>query len=298
MGSSDYASIPLELALARKGLPVWRLQASRLLETPQLITGRTLLWATSQSGRSGEIVALLAALPKANRPTVVAVTNDPESPLAAGGDLVIGLHSGSEATVSTKSYLNTLAVMFRAAALFAGRGEQAAIDEIVEAAKSLRTRLGEPVDAIRSIAQRAVTRPNPRFALIAGGVDSTSALTGALIMKEAARVAAEGYVGGAFRHGPLELAGESLTAVLLGGSSSSSETLTRLAGDLARTGSLVVAIAPANLSGAEHIPVPQPDFSRLVHTMYSLQMLSVELAKASGLVPGEFRFGQKITATL
>ena len=36
MGSSDFMTIPLELHLARRGLPVWRLQTSRLLEMPIL----------------------------------------------------------------------------------------------------------------------------------------------------------------------------------------------------------------------------------------------------------------------
>src|ERR1700754_910075 len=96
MGSSNYATIPLELLLARRGLPVWRIQTSRLLETPEMITPRTLLWITSQSGRSGEVVALLRGLSREHTTTVVAVTNDPESPLALGADCVAELHSGSE----------------------------------------------------------------------------------------------------------------------------------------------------------------------------------------------------------
>ncbi len=59
MGSSDYALIPVERALIAAGLPVWRVDAGRLLDMPELVTDNTLLWATSQSGMSGEIVALL-----------------------------------------------------------------------------------------------------------------------------------------------------------------------------------------------------------------------------------------------
>ena len=298
MGSSDYASIPLELALAGAGFPVWRLQSSRLLETPRLISPKSLLLATSQSGRSGEVVALLRSLPNDNRPTIVAVTNDPTSPLAAAAHHVVELNCGSEATVSTKSYLNTLAVMFRLSAVFLGHGEQRILDEIRSVAGSLKSHLFDPIARIQSIAERAVAFKIPRFALIAGGSDSATALTGALILKEAAKVAAEGYVGGEFRHGPMELAGNGLVALLLGGSPSGQETLTRLARDLAASGSAVVAIAPMNYDGAEHIAVPESDFSRLVHAMCVLQLLSVEVAKESGIIPGEFRFGQKITATL
>src|ERR1700722_16373202 len=37
MGSSDSASIPFEFALLRLGLPAWRIQTSRVVETPELI---------------------------------------------------------------------------------------------------------------------------------------------------------------------------------------------------------------------------------------------------------------------
>jgi hypothetical protein len=52
---------------------------------------------------------------------------------------------------------------------------------------------------------------------VIGKRDNTAtALAGGLILKEAAKVPAEGYIGGEFRHGPLEIAGPGLTAVLLG----------------------------------------------------------------------------------
>ena len=91
MGSSDYATIPFELMLARLGLPVWRIQTGRLLETPQLITARTLLWMTSQSGRSGETVALIDRLPNRQTLTLISTTNDPTSPLAAAASSVLNM---------------------------------------------------------------------------------------------------------------------------------------------------------------------------------------------------------------
>ena len=122
-------------------------------------------------------------------------------------------------------------------------------------------------------------------------------MTGALILKEAAKVAAEGYVGGAFRHGPMELAGPGLTVLMFGTGSPDDTTLRQLAKDLAQTGSVVVMVGPAGYEGAEHRAVPASSaFGRLAHAMAVVQRLSVELARQSGLAPGEFRFGQKITA--
>ncbi len=106
MGTSHFAGLPTWRALARRGWPAWWLDTTQLLDTADLVTPGTLLVVTSQSGRSAEVVALCDGRP---RSTLVAVTNDGASPLARAADLVVPLHSGAEATVSTKSYLNSLA---------------------------------------------------------------------------------------------------------------------------------------------------------------------------------------------
>ncbi|MDR8236065.1 glutamine--fructose-6-phosphate aminotransferase, partial [Acinetobacter baumannii] len=88
---------PVERALIAAGLPVWRVDAGRLLDMPELVTDNTLLWATSQSGMSGEIVALLK---QGKRPkTLIGLTNDENSELGQQADILITLKSGDEATV-------------------------------------------------------------------------------------------------------------------------------------------------------------------------------------------------------
>jgi glutamine---fructose-6-phosphate transaminase (isomerizing) len=64
--------------------------------------------AISQSGRSPDIVAVLAAARAQGRPTI-AVTDSPDSDLAACADVVVPLLAGSERSVAaTKSYLASL----------------------------------------------------------------------------------------------------------------------------------------------------------------------------------------------
>ena len=83
MGASYYGLYPAWLHLAAAGLPaIWVDTAELVHHAPALVTGRTLLWISSQSGRSAEIVALLrqsAANPPAG---LIAMTNDLSSPLA------------------------------------------------------------------------------------------------------------------------------------------------------------------------------------------------------------------------
>lgn len=298
MGGSDCAAIPFELRLAREGLPVWRLLASRLLDTLALVTAETLLVITSQSGRSGEVLALLDQLgrrPKA----IVAVTNDATSPLALAADHLVLLSCGPEATVATKTYANTLAAFHRLAGLLLDKADAAAVDEIAAAADSLQAHIDRGTPTIDALAGRMAEHPNPRLALIGGGPDAATALAGAMVLKEAAKVPAEGFFGGAFRHGPMELAGPRLTALLFGRGSTDETSPNALARDLAATGSTVVSVAPVAYAGSDLIATPgTTDLERLLHGMYVVQRLSVGLARAAGLVPGAFLYGRKVTAQL
>jgi glucosamine--fructose-6-phosphate aminotransferase (isomerizing) len=300
MGSSDYAGIPIERELAALGLPVLRIDAGQLLDVPARVTNRSLVFATSQSGRSGEIAALADHLTGSRKPaTMVATTNDASSPLADMADIVLELHSGPEATVSTKSYLNTLAVQQRALGVLLGRPDDHARSDIVKTAGEVAELLEEwPI--ADTLAADAWAAPRARFAYIGIGDDAATALTGALITKESSKVPVEGFVGGAFRHGPLELAGPGLTAVLFGPGHSDDPFLPALSRDLAAAGSTVITIGPRPYPDSIHFPTPSREsgLSRLAVGAVRVQLLTLAFARATGEVPGRFRFGQKITAAL
>lgn len=298
MGGSDCATIPFELRLGREGLPVWRLLTSRLLEMLALVTADTLLVITSQSGRSGEVLALLERLERRPR-AIIVVTNDAASPLARAADHLVLLHSGPEATVATKTYANTVAVFHRLAGLLLEKDDTAAIGEIRAAAESLQAHIDRGNPGVDALVERMPGLPRPRLVLIGGGPDAATALAGAMVLKEAAKVAAEGFVGGAFRHGPLELAGPGLTAILFGRGAGEEASPHALARDLVAAGSTVVTVAPLAYQGSDLIPIPgSTDLERLLHGMYVVQRLSVGLAREAGLVPGAFLHGEKITAQL
>lgn len=300
MGSSDYAAIPVERALAARGLPVLRVDAGQLLDVPQRVTNRSLVWATSQSGRSGEVAALADRLTGPTRPaTMIATTNDPQSPLANMADVVIELHSGEEATVSTKSYLNTLASHQRALAAMTG-GSASAVDT------DIRQTAAEVEDLLNAwpspdeLAARAWNQARSRFAFVGIEDDSATALMGALITKESSKVPVEGYIGGAFRHGPLELAGAGLTVALFGQGNEEDPFLPGLARDLAASGATVLTIGPKPYAQSTHLATPARNsaLTRLAVGATRVQLLTLAFAKATGEVPGRFRFGKKITASL
>jgi glutamine---fructose-6-phosphate transaminase (isomerizing) len=299
MGSSHFAGVPTWRRLTALGLPAWTVDSGQLLDNLDLITARTLLVATSQSGASGEIVQLLDQVEsgRVNPALVVGITDDAKSHLASAADVFLPLHSGPEATVSTKSYLNTLGVHRALSAAFAGEPWDHVAAELTAAADTVQT-LIDTVD-LSPVAAATARHPERRLAYVARGDEAATALFSALITKEASKVPAEGYIGGQFRHGPLELAGDGLTVVLFGlRPRTPDESLRRLAADLVKTGSTVVAVGD-DVTDALSIPIPgATPFELLAGSAVVAERFAVDLARANGVVPGEFLHGSKITTAV
>ena len=96
------------MLLQSAGLPAWVEFASVDAATPP--SRDVVLVAISASGRTPETVAVA----ERHRGTslVVAVTNQPGSPLAAAGDVVLPLHAGVETSgVSSRTFLATITVL-------------------------------------------------------------------------------------------------------------------------------------------------------------------------------------------
>lgn len=295
MGASLFAQHPTFLALAAAGLPVWNLDTSELLgQAGGLLSSGTLLWITSQSGSSAEVGALLERLPSP-RPFVLGSTNDGSSPLAAAADVVLELRSGPERTVSTRSYVNTLA----AHALAMGVAVDLDLAGLRAAPEMLADYLAGWEDHVAAFG-RAVTEPT--VFLIARGTSVASARTGALIIKEAAKAPVEGMSAPQFRHGPLELAGPDVAVVLLAGGEDDRASNRQTMDDVRRLEANGIwlgspedeladpqgPVLPA-LSGPVALPIAEA---------LPLQALSVALAARRSVEPGAFRHIEKVTRTL
>src|SRR5437762_6679769 len=75
---------------------------------PQLMDSRTLMLVVSQSGCSAEIIRLLD---RNGGTTVLGVTNDATSPLAAKSNVLALIQAGPEASVSCKTTTASLAAL-------------------------------------------------------------------------------------------------------------------------------------------------------------------------------------------
>jgi glutamine---fructose-6-phosphate transaminase (isomerizing) len=297
MGASMVATHPTWSSMVAEGRPAWWVSTAQLLAMPELVTPRSLLWVTSQSGESGEVVALLERKGGARRPAMVlATTNEPESTLGKAADVVMGLHFGEEAAVSTKSYITTLAAHDRALTALRREDDAPAVARINAVADELE----RFVPDVAPIVYSGLVSPGPRFAFVAMPSDLATAQIAALLFNEVAKFPAEAFLPGEFRHGPIEMAGPGLVCLLFG-SGEENASLATLGAELVRSGALVMAVDAGGPELGPQWPVKTGSSSQLGRLACGgklVQLLSAEVARGLGVDPGHFLFGQKVTVAI
>lgn len=154
----------------------------------------------SQSGKSPDIVSVLAEAQRQGSLTAV-LTNNPNSDLAAQGDVVMNLHAGEElAVAATKTYTAELAAVALISAELADSDEmRASLQELPDA---MAATLGMN-DTIARIAPRY--RYMERSIVIGRGYNYATAFEMALKLKELTYTIVEPYSSADFLHGPLAM---------------------------------------------------------------------------------------------
>lgn len=135
MGSSYFVSQAAATMMTAYNIPAFAINAGELLHfQSSVLTERTLLVAISQSGESYEVIELLKQLGERHhsRLTVVGVTNESGSSLAAMATLSLLCKAGREEMTSTKTFITTyLVVYLLAGALDGHRVDNALLDSVV-----------------------------------------------------------------------------------------------------------------------------------------------------------------------
>ncbi len=210
-GTSDNAGRYAQYVLgAKNGLTV-------TLATPSLFSiykqpprfGNALVLGISQSGKSPDIVSVVAEGKKQGALTAV-ITNNINSDLAQVGDFVIGLNAGNEqAVAATKTYTSSLmAIAMLSAAL--NDGEQWGEIDGVTTAVSLTLSMNS---TIAQIAPRY--RYMQRSVVIGRGYNYATAFEMALKMKELTYTIVEPYSSADFLHGPLALIEQGFPVIVI-----------------------------------------------------------------------------------
>jgi len=295
MGASYNAAYPAYLHLTGQPVPVMLVNAAELLHySPGLIGKRTLLWINSQSGHSAEIVRLIQHVQSSPLGYLLACVNDTTSPLADAATLYLPIYAGEEATVSTRTYLNMLAVNMLTALILTGGDTITAIAQLEVAARAIESYLSawqthtDELDHLLGSVQDLV--------ILGRGASMAAVWNGSLINKEAAKCPYEGMNAADFRHGPLELVSSRLTVIIFEGAERTAGLNRDLALDITRYGGHVLWIAPELDLTLPTLLLPAvSDLARPLVEILPLQMLSLVMAQRKGIEPGIFRYVGKIT---
>jgi len=300
MGASFYALYPTWLYLTQKGIPaVWVDTAELVHYAHQLLTPRSLVWAVSQSGGSGEIKSLIEHIKDHPVGSLLAFTNDTDNPLkeAASADrqfAMMPIYARSEATVSTRTYLNTLAFTQLSARVFAGQDLSSDYRALWDTAEAIATYLSKWQEHQKTIGEQL---GNPEKLVLVGRGNSLATVDcGATGLAEAAKMHGVGMASGEFRHGPLDICAPDLSVLVYAGPPQTMELNFNLAQDIIRYHGKAYWLGPQQPE-IPSLPMPQVELIGLpLVEILPLQLLSLHVSQQKGIEPGKFRYIGKVTA--
>jgi len=293
-GSSDHA------ATFARYLIEFRLRLPVLSQSPSIgsifgavsdrLAGAVALMI-SQSGRSPDLVRTAKAC-RAVGATVVALVNDPDSPLAEAAHIVLPLAAGPERSVAaTKSYIATLAALMRLVGEWAGDDalavEIAALPDVLDAAWRLDWAAAVPLLCDR---QSLYT--------LGRGLGLGVAQEAALKFKETAGLHAEAFSTAEVAHGPMALAHDGFPILLFPPRAPLADGLSEQVRQFRGRGAIVIS-AGAGFGAGLELPLPEGlgEVSAPVAMIQSFYRLANAVALARGFDPDRPPFLNKVTKT-
>ena len=243
----------------------------------------------SQSGQSPDIVSVLAEARTQGAPTI-AVTNDPESPLASAASHLIQLRAGEEKSIAaTKTYTAQLVAL----ALLANQMSQSDDRSLESIPEAMRRTLES-----ESRVQEAATRlaHSDRCVVIGRGYNFATAHEIALKIKELTHIAAEPYSSADFKHGPIAMVEKDFPVVMVNLGEAMREEMKELSEQLETRGANIVAIGDA-ADSTLRLTHALPEWLTPIIAIVPGQLLAYHLAFARGLDPDQPRTISKVTLT-
>lgn len=304
-GSSDNAATFARYIFeAYTGLPV-SLAAPSLFTLYHRHPNLKKAWVigVSQSGRSEDIVEVVREGRKQGALTL-ALTNDPNSPLAQAAGEVLNLNAGQEHSVAaTKTYTTELGLL---ALLAAEISDDNGLRMGLERLPTLMNKALQQEERIRLLVNQDPYK-NARHCLTLGrGYNYATALELALKLKETGYIFAAPYSTADFLHGPFALAEQSLPAIVVGANGPAIPGLLELGQKLNERGVEIVSIGddegllklatskdgafPLDLTGL-------PEALSPIVCVVPGQLFAMHLALARGYNPDEPRGLKKVTIT-
>ena len=291
-GSSDHAAtyaralVETRLGILSSSLPP---STFSVFNAP-LSLANTLCLVISQSGRSPDLLAAARAA-RDSGAIVVALVNDPESPLAELASILLPQGAGPEkSAAATKSFITSLSAIAQLVAFWSVDG-------------SLQTALGElPAALARAWDEdwsrcRDMLRDADHLYTVGRGPNLAVAQEAAHKLKETALIHAEPFSSAEVLHGPNELVSDGFPVLLFRSDDAGDDSVREAARKL-EAQSAVVMFAGGSDPGS--LPVPQAPHPALtpILQIQAFYRMANELAVARGRNPDRPRHVQKVTHTL
>lgn len=267
-----------------------------LYDTPPRMND-ALVIAISQSGQSPDIVAVIDEGRRQGALTV-AITNQPDSPLAQAAQFTIRLHTGPERSVAaTKTYTaSLLAIALLSAAIAGGDSHLQAIDSVPR--------------LIRQVTERAdgIIRASERYrymdacVVVSRGYNYATAYEIALKLKELTYILAEPYSTADFQHGPVALVAKGFPVLAIVPQGPLVNEMTEFLAELRGRGAELLMISahePALSLAQTPLPLP-PDIPEWLSPLVAVvpgQILALGITLAKGYDIDQPRNIHKVTLT-
>jgi glutamine---fructose-6-phosphate transaminase (isomerizing) len=291
-GSSDHAATYARyLVETRLGILSSSLSPSifSVFDAP-LSLANTLCLAISQSGRSPDLLAAAAAA-RDSGAIVVALVNDPDSPLAEIASIVLPQCADPEkSAAATKSFITSLSAIAQMTALWSGdQALQAALARLPSELARAWQEDWSPCREMLGTADHLYT--------VGRGLHLAIAQEAAHKLKETCMIHAEAFSSAEVLHGANELAGKDFPVLLFRSEDATNASVLEAARRLAAQGAAVI-MAGGGDPGA--LPVPRASHPALapILQIQAFYRMADALACDRGHDPDRPRHVQKVTHTV
>jgi glucosamine--fructose-6-phosphate aminotransferase (isomerizing) len=256
-----------------------------------------LVVAVSQSGQSPDIIAVIDEGRRQGALTV-AITNEPESPLAQAAQYTLNLHCGRERSVAaTKTYTASLMTIAMLSAAWAQDSER------LDALAAVPNFISEVVSSAEATVKASERyRYMEACVVVSRGFNYATSYEIALKLKELTYILAEPYSSADFQHGPVALVAQGFPVLAVVPEGELAGELTEFLAELRSRGAELVVISAredALKIAQTPLPVPAgiPEWLSPIVTVTRGQLFALGLTLAKGFNPDNPRGIHKVTLT-
>lgn len=250
--------------------------ASEFNYLEDFLTKDSLIIPLSQSGETIDVIEPLNhARQKGSK--IIAVTNAPGSTIYRMGNYKLLLGAGPEkAVASTKAYIAKISVLTMLAYALAGKLDEAKKILLLAGKEAERQLNKESIKKIKSLADLLYQKKH--IYIIGRGVSYSTALEGALKIKEVSYIHTEGLAGGELKHGTIALVSKNTPCIVIAPLDETYGDIISNAVEIKSRGGYIIGISSKNNPVFDNWIDVRETGSPLITHIIPLQLLAYYLA--------------------